>query len=130
GIGDAVAGPQPVNLGPNGQDHTGRLAARDQRESAGRRVKARTVIDVDEVEADRGVPDQDLPGARLARIRILIGQNLGAHMGRKVRTPATTTTANETHGPGSMTKSVNTTMFQTTGNPLKKFSFVFIPVSA
>ena len=44
--------------------------------------------------------------------------------------PAITTTANDTHSPGSMTNSVNTTMFQTTGNPLKKFSFVFMPVSA
>ena len=51
-------------------------------------------------------------------------------IGRKVRMPAKTTTAKDTHSPGSMTNSVNTTMFQTTGNPLKKFSFVFMPVSA
>ena len=30
--------------------------------------------------------------------------------------PASTTTPNYTHCPASMTKSVNTTMFQTTGN--------------
>ncbi len=44
--------------------------------------------------------------------------------------PAITTTANDTHGPGSMTNRVKTIMFHTTGKPLKKFSFVFIPVSA
>ena len=44
--------------------------------------------------------------------------------------PASTTTAKDTHGPGSMTKRVKTIMFHTTGKPLKKFSVVFMPVSA
>ena len=41
-----------------------------------------------------------------------------------------TTTMKATVSDGLMTKSVNTTMFQTTGKPEKKYSSVFMPMSA
>src|SRR5690606_23926153 len=51
-------------------------------------------------------------------------------IGTKESAAAKTTTANEVHSPVWTTNRVKTTMFHTTGNPLKKFSDVFIPVSA
>ena len=39
------------------------------------------MIDVDEIEADRGMPDQDLPCAGLSRIGVLIGQDLRTAIG-------------------------------------------------
>ena len=51
-------------------------------------------------------------------------------MGRNVRTTETDTTIIAVVALASMTNSVNTTMFQTTGKPEKKYSSVFMPVSA
>jgi hypothetical protein len=51
-------------------------------------------------------------------------------IGRKVRTTDTETTTRAAVALASMTNSVNTTMFQTTGKPEKKYSSVFMPMSA
>jgi hypothetical protein len=51
-------------------------------------------------------------------------------IGRKVRTTETVTTTSAVTALASMTKSVKTIMFQTTGKPEKKYSSVFMPMSA
>ena len=51
-------------------------------------------------------------------------------MGMKVNTTETKTTIEAASSLASMTNSVNTTMFQTTGKPEKKYSSVFMPISA
>ncbi|MNL70442.1 hypothetical protein D3C87_1954460 [compost metagenome] len=51
-------------------------------------------------------------------------------IGRKVSTTDTKTTIEAVSSLAWMTKSVKTTMFQTTGKPEKKYSSVFMPMSA
>ena len=59
-----------VRLEPD--DDARAFAAGNQRQTVRRRIKARAVIDVDEVEADRGLADQHLPQTWGAGINILI----------------------------------------------------------
>ncbi|MNE89433.1 hypothetical protein D3C80_1868400 [compost metagenome] len=51
-------------------------------------------------------------------------------IGRNVRNTEMVTTVMAVVALASMTNRVNTTMFHTTGKPEKKYSSVFIPISA
>ena len=68
-IGDAVALLEALGLRADLDDHAGRLAA--DRVGHRRLVEARARIDVDEVEADRGVLDLHLAGAGRADLDVL-----------------------------------------------------------
>ncbi|MNF16692.1 hypothetical protein D3C80_2198270 [compost metagenome] len=51
-------------------------------------------------------------------------------IGRNVRNTETVTTIIAVVALASMTNRVNTTIFHTTGKPEKKYSSVFMPISA
>ena len=76
GIGDAVAGLEAADAGPDLLDDAGALAAEAARQR--HRVEAAALIGVDVVEADRGVPEPHLAGAGLADLDLLPVQHLGA----------------------------------------------------
>ena len=61
---------------PDFLDHAGRLAAEPARQR--RRIKAAAMVDVDEVQPDRGVADAHLARTGLADLDLLPVQNLGS----------------------------------------------------
>ena len=74
-IRDAIARLQIRDARADLFDDAGALAAEAARQLD--RIKPRAVIDVDEIQTDRGVADAGLPGTRLADIDLFPGQNFG-----------------------------------------------------
>ena len=74
-IGDAVARLQIGDAGADFLDHAGRLAAETARQLA--RINAGAIVDVDEVQSDRGVANPRLARTGLAELDLLPDQNLG-----------------------------------------------------
>ena len=75
-IGDAVAGLDVRDAGADFLDHARGLAAKPARQL--RRIKPGAVVDIDEVQADRGVADTGFAGTGLAELDLLPDQNFGA----------------------------------------------------
>ena len=57
------------------------LAAGDQRQAARCRIETGAIINVDEIEADGGVTDENLPRPRPAGVRVFPDHHLGAAVG-------------------------------------------------
>ncbi len=74
-IGDTITGLQIGHACADLLDHTGRFTAEAARQLHG--IKAGAVIDVDEVQPDRGMANARLPRAGLAERNLLPDQNLG-----------------------------------------------------
>ncbi len=74
-IGDAVAGLQIGDAGPDFLDDAGRLAAEPARQRD--RINARTIVDVDKVQSHRGVSNARLARTGLAKLDLLPDQNFG-----------------------------------------------------
>ena len=66
--------PAIVDVRPDGVDHAG--AFNSGNEWQWLRIEATTMIDVDKIEADRGLPQADLAGARLSDFHFLPRQLL------------------------------------------------------
>jgi hypothetical protein len=75
GVADAVALLQALDARADGIDHAGRLVARHARQLHG--VEPGALVDVDEVDADGGVPQAHLAGAGLADRDVLVDHDLG-----------------------------------------------------
>ncbi len=75
GVADAIAFLEALHPGTDGVDHARGLVAG----GAGQlhRIEARALVDVDEIDADRGVPDANLPLAGLADLHVVDLQHLG-----------------------------------------------------
>src|SRR5690606_11131967 len=78
GVGHTVANLQPGHLRPHLFHDSRTLPARYHRQATRRRVKAGTIVDVDEIEANRRVADQHLAWPWSARINFLVDQTLGS----------------------------------------------------
>ena len=76
GIGDPLAGLEPLDPGTHRLDHAGAFGAQGQGQ-IGQRIEPGALVDVDEVETDRGVPDADLAIAGIAHLDVLPCENLG-----------------------------------------------------
>ena len=77
GVGDAGAGGEIIDAVADGLDDARRLHA-DGRRKRRQRIEPGAVVDVDEVEADGGVPDTRLAGAGIADRDLLPDHLLGA----------------------------------------------------
>ena len=71
-----IAGLQIGHAGSDFLDHAGRLAAQPARQLAG--IGAGAIIDVYEIQSDRGVADARLPRPGLADLDLFPDQNFGA----------------------------------------------------
>ena len=76
GIGDPLAGLEPLDPGAHRLDHAGAFGAQRQGE-IGQRIEPGALVDVDEVETDRGVPDADLALSGIADVDVFPRENLG-----------------------------------------------------
>jgi hypothetical protein len=82
-IGDAIAGANFIDAGPDAFDHAGRLVAQDHGEAQRpRQIKAAAAhIDVGVVDPNRSVTDARFAGARRKQRDVLPAHHLGAAIG-------------------------------------------------
>ena len=80
-IGDAIAGLQVRDALAHRLDHARGFAAEDGRKSVGNLVEAAPVVGVEEIQADRLMPDAGLSRAGRADFHILEAERVGPAIG-------------------------------------------------